>query len=966
MGKLALKKAEKPLSKKARSKLTPLDRLSLAQLELIPPNESLDTKINELAQTIRRTLEEQRTRAAEQQPLLLAKKANRPLILPAPYVEADEPEEHDANEYDFDSRDLEPSLGLSPHELQTIRDALGISPATVETLFGRNSSGVQPSSTSSKHAKLRQTQLDDFALELPHLIEAFVSSAVHSDISAGLFCSFCPNDAEFRCAVCRDLSLQSLFCHNHALHHTNACFHELLDSSGQAAVFAASSHAMFCGCVSQSKSAKVRVYGFGYGSEVVVTACSDHSISWTLMRNGYMCSSANRPAYAFSKDVMERSRHEREQNLSHQSCFRCSNIPLGPEQMESNLIKYFSAALQQYCLISNQVYYGCIFEEVVDEFGPGRTICPCKGSSVRRQGNVVIKAVDGFMSAKSLTVASGGGGDFRQSKFSSQYFRRAIDCTQGEKSTAPSATPCGHNIRAGHEDSKTTKSSRYKINGIFFDVCAHELYGYIMDISKGEGLKYLDTLNLQTHYEYKQPIPEALSNALIQANPQLVRKSGHLETGGIVLPTGFIFGFRDDETASFDRSGEEGTLRDLNVYDNPCSYRAHCSKHEFCGTPYAIAAPAMHIYAHDASCRPRFNPSHRLGYGTKDWEGQERNNNLMKPGMGALQRMTSWNREKCISEKADTINRMKLSFLLPTIESQILDSMKTIADMHELAKTIDGPVGTYEATFLDNKELRKSLFTSRTRAATLKKSAATSREHLVELKHFLERSAASIREMDEKCKRHGSSAGGTALVSSLKSKTRKEYKKLVDGLEVYNKAAQDLEFDIPAFLRDVEMEDTGDDDAEDDVNLELELPTISASNSGSTPSFKPLVVQDIFDSISDSSFNDKPVYKWWRNAETLYFLWLDLHNFLHFYAEKFEGFWALTDRCVLAIDARNVAFSNAARLLVANKKSHDLKFVERTRVLLEWFESHILFPGDALKQVEDGFYNGIHKGADIL
>jgi hypothetical protein len=130
-------------------------------------------------------------------------------------------------------------------------------------------------------------------------------------------------------------------------------------------------------------------------------AVTRNLVSFGLASVGLIVASADqKSAYAFSYKIVDDARREREEHCSHQSSFRCQ-VTLGAGQTEKNVLKFFSEAVREFALISNQIYHCSIFPELFDTYGQGRTVCPCQGSPFKQYGNVKI-----MVSGKSWQSAS--------------------------------------------------------------------------------------------------------------------------------------------------------------------------------------------------------------------------------------------------------------------------------------------------------------------------------------------------------------------------------------------------------------------------------------------------------------------------------------------------------------------------------------------------------------------------------
>ncbi|KAJ3293210.1 hypothetical protein HDU79_000579 [Rhizoclosmatium sp. JEL0117] len=361
-------------------------------------------------------------------------------------------------------------------------------------------------SPKSSHAKQQEKSLNDFNTHLQELVAAYLGTR-NPSILPGTVCTRCELLAVNRCHIClNNNEVESAFCSNHSREHAKQEFHTDIRSNG-GILMDLTDLELTMDCCSESEKKggiMVELYGQGYQKTVRIQTCDHHSPAWTLLRHRFMPSKYSRPVKAFSCKLMESASREMDQHMSNQGALRCQVPGLSPND-EKNLTKHLAAALVQFRQIKNRIRHCHLFESVVAEYGVGRVQCPCIGSPFKQHGCVKIRVGDGNFSAKSLSVASGGGGNYGRTPFSKEYFVEAVECGD-PKDSAHSG--CGNHFKSG-SNATVSKSERLDLGGIFFVNCRHEVTETVMNIKKGEGLKYADTACLLAQLpEELRPVKE--------------------------------------------------------------------------------------------------------------------------------------------------------------------------------------------------------------------------------------------------------------------------------------------------------------------------------------------------------------------------------------------------------------------------------------------------------------------------
>ncbi|KAJ3217068.1 hypothetical protein HDU67_008537, partial [Dinochytrium kinnereticum] len=126
---------------------------------------------------------------------------------------------------------------------------------------------------------------------------------------------------------------------------------------------------------------------------------------------------------------------------------------------DSPLYNKFRSAMYQFSQVLHLVWHGRYLEEIFVKNGPGRTVCPCRGSKRKTHG-IVMRMMDGYFSAKKLNVRSGGGSNSGSSILESMFQdpeeadRVPTATTVSTSSETNVDESCGPNFRAGQNTYK--------------------------------------------------------------------------------------------------------------------------------------------------------------------------------------------------------------------------------------------------------------------------------------------------------------------------------------------------------------------------------------------------------------------------------------------------------------------------------------------------------------------------------
>ncbi|KAJ3082822.1 hypothetical protein HDU99_001486 [Rhizoclosmatium hyalinum] len=645
------------------------------------------------------------------------------------------------------------------------------------------------------------------------------------------------------------------------------------------------------------------------------------------------------PVKAFSCKLMESASREMDQHMSNQGALRCQVPGLSPND-EKNLTKHLAAALVQFRQIKNRIRHCHLFESVVAEYGVGRVQCPCIGSPFKQHGCVKIRVGDGNFSAKSLSVASGGGGNYGRTPFSKEYFVEAVECGD-PKDSAHSG--CGNHFKSG-SNATVSKSERLDLGGIFFVNCRHEVTETVMNIKKGEGLKYADTACLLAQ------LPEEL-RPVKEIKPEWITQRPEIPAGtqrGVR-----IFTFRTEEAV--DKFINQ-LPSFLFAYDIICQHNSHTKKFSLWFQPKIGLFPVLHAFAHEGSCRLRFLSRLSIGGGTGDFEGNERTNGAIHRGVAITQGMTDGNREFNLSMLFEVNSERKIAFLIPALDVELNGCINAI---RAITESEDFRLISYADAIAENKNRRQALFTSRSVVAMAKGmlenvsvDAVAKRNMLLRMKAQMEQLAAHIRECDLKLKRHQ----GTNLTASVRRSRNKEYKKLVDLVDVWNEFIQDpaqeltdLEGILESTTLDIsELALDGLPDLLDQDEFDTEETEANAASRVDVGQ-EGVGRKDVASQSTMESLSSRITF--WRLIEQVYFIHSDLHNIVYFYEDRMERFWASVMHELG--EERDAAFRDAARVVIEKRRLWENTRMEEARKLIEFYENLEDFPKSALLQVEN-------------